>query len=107
MDNTAPNILRSEACIAWQIANSGLVAGVIAFAKHESPAHFFACSAGASSDEWLCGDPAETPEGVYITLERHGFDSPASRVQALQQFAQIEGCNWAHLMALTLEQPDG
>lgn len=98
----------SAAHIAWRLDSDGRVCWVGAFFYGMAPPDiYFDGDAGACFADWLSGDPCLTPEGVFIHLEEMGFSSPDVRLNALREFAQIEGCSWARIMAAALEQYRG
>src|SRR5438045_1939150 len=100
-------IERLLACVSFHTTSEGTVYGVRCFARGELAPRSGEISAGADFvQEWCNGDPAQTPEGAWALLDARGFASPADKVAALREFARIEGCDWARLMHLTLEQPD-
>lgn len=54
------------------------------------------CSAGACCADWLDGtDPRSTPEGVYAGWLEVGFKDFSQHIEALEELAKIEGCDWA------------
>lgn len=105
MNNVSPFIRLREVEILWTHSDDGLVNWVGVFRNFCDPDDiWFDCSSGCSFSEWGKGDPCLTPEGTYIVLESTGFADDDVRLATLRQFAQIEGCEWARVMAAALEQ---
>lgn len=61
-------------------------------------------SSGACNGDWLKGRGQATPEGIFIDWARDGFASDEAMLQALDQLSQIEGCDWALVMARALRE---
>ena len=93
-------ISADSAFICWTIdENSGRITNV-SIHPDAALASGFECTAGAFYVDWLDGKAAMTPEGVYVEMEAHGFHSPGCRIQALEEFARIEGYPFFGRMAL-------
>jgi hypothetical protein len=54
-------------------------------------------SRGACTITWMRA-PWDTPEGLWTELMLEGFFNEDALTEALEQFAQVEGCDWAQRM---------
>lgn len=59
--------------------------------------HRWQCVVGNCNVEWL-NDPLYTPEAVFGSFVARGFASAAEAINAVEQFAKIDACNWARAM---------
>lgn len=103
-----------HASIEWEKSNhpdGSLVDDVIVFDQRDAEAVNAAMAADRMSSSgacflgWASGtDPCLTPEGVFASMIRRGFSSDDELLNALAQFAKIEGANWAKVMAASVAE---